>query len=358
MSTWKSCVAVLLCSLIAPLHAQPPTAPAPASTVAVTDLATVTVSGVQPGPGLWKVSRGEHVLWLLGVIPSLPEHMQWQSDEVAQVIAQAQEVILPPKVKLKVDVGFFGKLFLLPSAYGARKNADGRTLAEVLPAVLYARWQALKQTYLARNHAIERWRPIFAAMELRQKALRQHGLRSSSAIRATVEALATQHGVKQTATEYQLVIEHPRAAIKAFKASAPDDVTCFARTLESIEHDLPTMTARANAWAIGDVATLRQLPDSHYRDACMAALTEAGFAHQLGLNDVPARVEAIWQQAARRALATNRQSVALLPMDELLAPDGYLAHLQAQGYTVEAPDDDERADAASVPATAGSTAGP
>ena len=346
-----------LCALLigligsAAVHAQ--SAPAPASSVPITDLTTVAVSGVQPGPGLWKVSRGEHVLWVLGVMPAMPEHVQWRSQEVADVIAASQEVIEPPRVKLTADVGFFGKLLLLPSAYGARKNEDGRTLQEVLPPSLYARWQPLKAKYLGNDRGIERWRPFFAAMELRKQALKRQGLGSSGAIQHTIDALATQHGVKLTHTDYTLKIEHPRDAIKAFRRAAPGDITCFARTLDSIEHDLPAMTARANAWAVGDIATLRAMPDSDYRDACVAALSNAGFAHELGISDVPARIEAVWLAAARHALATDTQSFALLPMPELLAPDGLLAKLQKEGYAVLAPDQEDDPPSA-TPASAAS----
>lgn len=317
--------------------------PAVAASVPIVDLQSVTVSGVQPGPGLWKVSRGTHVLWVLGVMPAMPERVQWRSQEVTAAIAASQEVIEPPRLKLDVDTGFFGKLLLLPSAYGARKNEDGRTLQQVLPPSLYARWQVVKAMYLGSDRGIERWRPIFAAMELRKQALKRQGLRSSASIQHTIDALAAAHGVKQTATDYTLKIEHPRDAIKAFRQAGPGDLTCFARTLDSIEHELPAMTARANAWAVGDIATLRKMPDSDYRDACVAALSGAGFAHQLGISDVPARVEGVWLAAARHALAADQQSFALLPMPELLASDGLLAKLQAQGYAVLAPDQDEDA---------------
>jgi acyl-CoA reductase-like NAD-dependent aldehyde dehydrogenase len=82
---------------------------------------------------------------------------------------------------------------------------------------------------------------------------------------------------------------------------------------------------------------LRELPDSDRRDACVAALTGAGFAQTLGLDDVPAKQRAVWLAAARKALAANAQTFALLPMDELLKPDGYLAALQAEGYRIDAP---------------------
>jgi hypothetical protein len=317
-----------------PVFAQSSVAPPPQ----VAELPAVVVSGVQPGPGLWKVSRGDHVMWVLGTLSPLPRAMQWQSREVEEAIAGSQQVLLEPSVQLKADIGFLGKLFLLPAAYGARKNDGGATLQQVLPPPVYARWQTLKQKYLGDDRAVERWRPLFASQELYRKALKANGLSRSGGVRANVDALAKRHGVPELATDYHVLIEHPRAAIKAFKQAAPRDVTCFIRTLDSVEHDIPAMTARANAWATGDLQALRELPDSDRREACVAALAGAGFAQALGLADVPAQQRATWLAAARKALAGNAQTFALLPMDELLKPDGYLAALQAEGYQVDAPE--------------------
>ncbi|MEO8778481.1 MAG: TraB/GumN family protein [Rhodanobacter sp.] len=316
----------------------PPPPPVPAN---VANLAAVVVSGVQPGPGLWKVSRGGHVMWILGTLSPLPRAMQWQSHEVDQVMAASQQVLLQPSVRVKADVGFIGKLFLLPSAYSARKNADGRTLQQVLPPSVYARWLVLKQKYIGKDRGIEGWRPLFASQELYRKALKANGLSRSGGVKTNIDALAKRDGVPQLSTDYTVQIEHPHAAIKAFKQAAPHDITCFIRTLDSVEHDMPAMTVRANAWATGDLQALRQLPDSDRREACVAALTAAGFAQTLGLNDVPAKQRALWLAAARKALATNAQTFALLPMDELLKPDGYLAALQAEGYRVESPEEQD-----------------
>lgn len=345
---------LLLSSLLVatPLAAQD--LPAPPSTVDIPVLAPVTVSGVQPGPGLWKVSRGGHVLWLLGTTSALPANMQWRSDEVERIVAGSQEVIRAPRVKFKLDIGFFGKLFLLPSAFSARKNPDGKTLDQVLPAPLYARWAALKARYIGSDHGIERWRPIFAGMELYKKALKKSGLRSGGQIEDTVEGLAKQHGVKIVDATYQVEIKDPRGAIKAFKAAGPEDTECFSRTLDSVEHDLPAMAERANAWSTGDIATLRRLPDSRFRDACAEALTEAGFARQLGISDLPAKVSATWLATARQALTNDTQALAVMSMDQLLTSDGLLAKLKAEGYTVQAPEGDD----AGAPAPAGSVGTP
>jgi len=316
-------------------------------------LTPVVVSGVVSGPGLWKVSRGGHVLWVLGTLSPLPGHMQWESHQVQQVLAQSKQVLLQPKLELKADIGFFGKLFLLPSAYSARKNPDGKSLDQVMDAPTYARWLALKQKYIGHDNGIERWRPLFAAEELYRKALKANGLSRDGGVPGAVAQLAKNDGVPETPVQYRVEIEHPRDALKAFKAAAPSDMECFNRTLDAIERDLPAMTARANDWATGDLDALRAQPDSHRRDACVTAITSAGFAKQLGLADVPAQLEAAWLAAARDALAKDGTSFAMLPMDELLAPDGYLARLKAEGYTVEPPPGLDDA-----PAAAGSAAVP
>ena len=51
----------------------------------------VLVTGVQPGPGLWRVTRptddGEHVLWIMGQYHTLPKKMEWRSRELEAAIA-------------------------------------------------------------------------------------------------------------------------------------------------------------------------------------------------------------------------------------------------------------------------------
>lgn len=314
------------------------TAPPPPTPTNVAELAAVMVTGVQPGPGLWRVSRGSHVMWVLGTLSPLPRSMQWTSRNVDQVISESQQVLQPPTVQFKADVGFFGKLFLLPSAYSARKNDDGRTLQQVVPPPVYARWLVLKKKYIGDDRGIERWRPLFAAQALYKKALKANDLSKSGGVEHSIEATAKRYGVREVSTSYHVVIEHPHAAIEAFTRSAPHDITCFIRTLENVERDMPAIKARANAWASGDLQALRELPDSARRDACVSAIADAGFAHTLGLDDVPAKLEATWLAAARAAIASNAQTFATLPMDELLKPGAYLSKLQAEGYEVEAPE--------------------
>src|SRR6478609_5064912 len=106
--------------------ATPPAAETPADTAT---LETVLVTGEQPGPGLWKVSKGDHVLWILGAQYPLPKNMTWRGRDVEQTIAESQAVIADATPKLELN--FFHKLTLLPAVYGARKNDDGETLQQI-----------------------------------------------------------------------------------------------------------------------------------------------------------------------------------------------------------------------------------
>lgn len=308
---------------------------------AAAELPTVVVSGEQPGPGLWKVSSGDHVLWILGSLSPLPKNIHWQAKEVEAAIASAQLVLQPPRVKVKADVGFFGKLALIPSLVGVRDNPDHKTLQQVVPADLYARWIALKTKYFGagRGRNIETWRPIFAAIELWNEAIRKAGLTRSDIAGDVVDAATRRAKLEPVTPTYMLEVDDPRGAIKEFKQGAMDDLDCFSKTLDRIDGDLDTMTVRANAWATGDVAKLRTLPDSDQREACIAAVTGTRLARERGVVDLPERIENVWIEAASAALAKNAVTFARLPITDLLAKDGYLAKLKAKGYTVEAPDE-------------------
>ncbi|MGH8214996.1 MAG: TraB/GumN family protein [Rhodanobacteraceae bacterium] len=330
--------------------------PAPASSI--TTLQAINVTGVVPGPGLWKVSRGDHVMWVLGVVPTLPAGIEWRSAQVAQAIAGSQAVLESPGVKLKVDSNWFGKLFLLLPVYRAQRNPDGKTLHDVLPPAIYARWYYARERYFGDDYSVERYRPIIAAAKLMKKALKANNLRGDGEIRDAIEALAKQHGVARVDTRTTLEIRHPHQAVKAFVAAGPDGIACLGLVLDLVEKEIPDVRARANAWATGDIATLRRVRESAYRDTCKSAITGAGFAKSLGIENLPVEIEAHWLGAAEGALAANAQSFAVLPMPELLDSDGYLAALRARGYTIASPDDEapgEAAPATSVaPASAGS----
>ena len=340
-------------------------APAPPASVArptpaqITELQGVSVSGVQPGPGLWKVSRGEHVLWVLGTLAVLPKGMQWQAREVQAAIASSQQVLDKPQLKFDAKLGFFGTLGILPSLIGLRNNPDGRHLVDVVPPDQYARWLVLKAKYLGHDAGVERQRPIFAAFALFIAAIKAANL-TDDMIEPVLKKAARQHGLTPTPVAYTVTVDAPRAVVQDFKKSPLQDSSCFAKTLDHLDSDVALMRARANAWASGDLDALSQLPLSDQLQVCLAAVNQSGMADELGLTDVEAHIESTWVAAAEKALAANRVTFSQLPMERLLGPRPYLSALQAQGDAVTPPEGlghEAPASAASAPAHAVSAAG-
>lgn len=333
-----------------------PAAPAASSDV-LQVLDTVVVSGIQPGPGLWRVEKDGRVMWVLGTLAPLPKRMEWNSAEVEAKVAASGVVLMPPTVTVNAKGAMFGGLFLVPSMLKARNNPDKQRLADVLPAADYARWQVLKKKYLPRDGAVEKRRPFLAAMELRQEAFEQQDLSWRDIVGRVVSRAADKADVPVERPNVLLVVENPKAAIKEFASGAVDDLACFRRTLDQVENDLGTLATRANAWAQGEVAMLRDLTYTDNAQACTDALLGTGLAKRSGFSDLPARVQAEWMAAAEKALATHAESFAVLPMARVVGASGYLVALEQRGYRVTAPDEaraaDEAAASAGAPAAAG-----
>lgn len=336
---------ILAGGMLAAAHASPPAPAAAAGEGTVVDMAPVLVTGAQPGPGLWRVSRGDHVLYILGIQSPLPAGMQWQPDEVREVLAEAGTVLDAPGVSVDAKVGFLRGLALAPSAYRAMRNPDGDRLEDVLPPALYARWSALKTRYLGGDRGIEKKRPVIAAYQLYKAAVEQHGLRTTSVVRPVVASALEPRGMKPVSTLLKLKIEDPRRALADFRAeeTRPQDLECLVRTLDLIEHELPQVSRRANAWATGDVAALRAMPAAGSQVlACLTAWAQTDTARKRGFTDLDRQVRERWVEAATAALGEHPVSFAMLPIDSLLHDrGGFLSALQARGCRVQAPDETE-----------------
>jgi hypothetical protein len=213
----------------------------------------------------------------------------------------------------------------LPSLIGVRNNPDDKKLRDVVPSDLYARWVPLKEKYIGGGNKVESWRPIFAALELYNAAIRKDGLTDKLIAQKAVTAAARHAGVKITT---------PQVAVKT---TVLGDTDCFRKTLDRIDTDLATMTARANAWSTGDLDALRRLPYTDQMTVCQAALSETQFTQTHGLEGISAHAHQAWLDAAVAALEKNKVTFATLPIARLLKPDPYLSRLRALGYTVEEP---------------------
>lgn len=309
----------------------------------ITDVEVVLVSGQYTGPGLWKVSKGDHALWILGTVSPVPKGMDWYSPQAESVLARTQEIIGAPGFVSSVGVGgMFKMAFAVPTMLRARRNPDGKTLRDVLPADLYARWSVLKPVYLGNDMSVEAWRPMFAAGELYQAAIKRSGLIAGTGVGKRlgerIGEVEKEHKIKRTSTTISTEIKDPKGLAKSFARAELDDVQCFRSVLDRLELDVANAAQRANAWAGGDITELTRLFRRGDVTPCYEAMAKTEAARSLGLENAIARSQVLWLKAAEAALAANHTSFATLPVGELLQANGLLARLQAKGYAVVAPE--------------------
>lgn len=308
----------------------------------------ITVTGEVPGPGMWKVTRADdpegHVLWILGSAPPTPKKMKWRSKQVEAAIASSQEILLGAKLDFVPDkeIGFFKGLTLLPAALGARKNPDEAKLQDLVPASDYERWLRLKKRFLGRDSGVERWRPIFAANELREEALDDLKLRESGLVSDAVEKLAKTHKIKTTqpSVEFKFSTKDIRAKIKQFSKEQLADLDCFSKILDLVDAiaSKETTEARALAWAIGDIEALTNIePLPNYIPACQAAIMSSQIAQEVVPADIVVQLKAAWLEEAEQALARNKSTFTYMSFAELVTPEGQLATLRTKGYVIEEP---------------------
>jgi hypothetical protein len=318
-------------------HAAPPAEP-PAVTDAAPEAvpATVVVEGRRPGPGVWKVSKGTHVMWVFGTYAPLPQKMEWDASRVERLVAKSQEVLMPPVAK--AHIGFFRGLTALPSLIGIKRNPDDAVLHDVVPSDVYAHWTVLKAKYIGNDDGVEHYRPVFAGEELLLAGLKQSGLSYVGEVLGTIGDIAKKNKVKLSDSGYDVMLDDPRKLVRDFKNSQVDDLVCFTKTLDSLDIDLETMRVRANAWANGDIGEIRGLNFAERQDACLDAILNSSIAKDAAaLRQMRERLRTAWLKAAERALASNASTFAVLEIQDIVGPTSYLSGLQARGYAVESP---------------------
>src|ERR1700759_1287984 len=307
--------------------------PAPSATPTVDDTSTeeVVVEGEHEGPRMWRISSGDHVLWILGTITPLPRKMTWQSDAVETVLHETQEV-LPAWPSIGVGANPFTALRLYFTWRKIQKSPDHMKLQEQLPPELYARFSALKARYAPKDAKLEELRPMLAGGRLLDEGFDVSGLTMKNEVQQTVLKLASKQGVKVHQTKMK--VEDPVDILKDLGETPKDsEIACLGAIVSRIETDLGPMQARARAWALGDVDTLRSLPHSvDDRIACLAAVSSSERIRNLVI-----RAQDDWLIEAEDALARNKSTLAVQSMDRLLGNDGILTTLRTKGYKVEGP---------------------
>jgi hypothetical protein len=291
------------------------------------EMPVVLVTGVQQGPALWKVSSGDHVLWILGEISPYPRKLKWRSKEFERLLRDSQELLIDFSGYWLMDEDDASAL-----ARASRLPA-GTVLRDVISPELHARLEATASRF--GHPRIEELRPFAATNRLVASAMEALDLERFS-VRFAAAQLAEWRGSKVT------VFAVPEIAFEKRLEDwqhASNEV-CLKRLVDVIEDGGSGVLRLANAWSVGDIPALRALVPQYsfsrdgFRAGDCAAAMHGG---EEQARDYELRRVRSWIDEAERALKENRSTLAIVLMSELLEPDGYLAELRARGYEILEP---------------------
>ncbi len=287
----------------------------------------VLVLGEQPGPGLWKVTSGEHVMWILGEISPYPRKVKWRSKRFENLLGNSQEVLLDFSGYWRADHTGTRKLAM------AEMLPTGVKLKDVISPELYKRVQSTARKF--DTTGLEDLRPFAATNRLVVSAMDHMDMKSFSA-RFSTEQLARKNKLKVT----RFAVPELPFEDRLQNWQQDSNAVCLEQLVATIGDGGDGVRRLANAWSQGEIATLRELVPlySFSRDGFRAGPCAA--AMHGGEKQAAAykrkRTQS-WLAQAKRALRSNPRTMAVVPMSELFASDGYLAALRAEGYEIEEP---------------------
>jgi hypothetical protein len=308
----------------------------------------IVVTGRQPGPPLWRVVNGDNVLWIFPQLAPVPKDMVWDSDKVAAVIAQAQEALEMPDIGADISP----RLYLNPinlfrgARLAKRLSSDpgGRTLAQILPPDVHSRFRALAAKYFPKDaDELEALRPAFAAGRMVGIVESKEGLGGDAGIMKAIDKLVRRNrDLKRTEIKVDVDLKGgfgdlaERAEAMTASLDPALELRCFEAQLGRMENDIDEMRRRASTWARGYIDDFRgvALPGSD-DDTCLVLIVAS--SERDTIEATRAKLENLWLENAERALRANRGTFAILPIAELLRPEGPIAKLKAKGYEVREP---------------------
>jgi hypothetical protein len=292
----------------------------------------VLVSGEQPGPALWKVSSGPHNLWILGEVAPLPRKLKWRSKQFEVLLANAQEVILHNSAHTDQgrQAAELARAVELPAQ---------QSLRDLMSPALFARVKAVANIYGV-NEPLESLSPPVVATRVANASLKSLDLRMVP-VQVSVENLARKANVR--ITRYSTWNSATDIPFEERLQTVKDNATAVCpleRLVQVLGDGGAGVRSLANAWAVGDIDALRRLvpdyglfTDGFRSTTCIAA----AYGGQKSFDEYTAKRTNSWLTEAERALRENENTVAVVPIPELFATDGYLAALRARGYEVVEP---------------------
>ncbi|ESQ81047.1 TraB/GumN family protein [Asticcacaulis sp. YBE204] len=282
------------------------------------DITEVVVRAPNSGPAMWKLTRGDSTVWVLGTLILMPEGLKWDQKRLARTLNGAQWLITPAISQSDpTRATELQKIARLPN--------NGR-LYDVLSETVYARFEDVAQREHLAINDYNRLQPVIATGNLSRDVLNAHGL----SIRAVYDQMTTT--VRKSKVKVRRAGHYDQSALITYYAGldTASAEACTVNGLDGLDYDLRTTKDMARAWAVGDlkgVMALYREPD--FLTCVLSGETTAALYQTYAIDHMTAVLDA--------ALNVPGKSVAIVPFDDLLRKDGVLDRLRLKGVDISAP---------------------
>lgn len=283
----------------------------------------LVIEGRAPGPALWRVRRGEAEVVVLGSLTPLPHQLKWSSPRLDRALAAADALLVPPQGRPRL-VDLPGMTLRLASL----RQGLGQKLEANLSPALRARFVQTREGLGIGPGRYDHWKPAIAGFMLladfREKAGLSTGKPATSVVR-----MAKADGGRGPKIQ-PLADIHLGAMVKSAASLTPaQNEACLTAALNDIDAEAAHARTAAQAWAIGDLATVRANATADLLDRCLLQLPSAA---ALLDQDTAESVRTI-----KGALSRPGTTVAIIDLRLLLRANGVLDRLKADGAEISVP---------------------
>ena len=294
----------------------------------------------QPGPRMWRISKEDHELWIIGTVSPTPIDLQWNSRQVQAVMKEADELLIPAVYGMRFSGNLFTVLRYVPKLIELRNNPDKAQLRDLLPPDQFARWRKLHfEAYGEPPGDDQHWRPLFIADMLYDQTLASRKLTRRDVVWPRLNALAKESNVPthRRAFPVDLGVKQMKPLITEFRDLPREaEINCLIATMDHIEQQVPVIVERAHAWAVGDPEVLNSdMAWASRKECSLDALLDSSLHERFEAQAEKGRE--YWRGIVSYALLSKKSTVTAIPIRELTGSDGLFDYLRTSGYLIESP---------------------
>jgi hypothetical protein len=315
-------VAISLLMTAQAVQAQDVAAPATDTSAVVEEL---VIEGRPMGPALWRVKRGDAVVVVLGGLVPLPHQLKWTSPRLERALGTADLILVPPQGRPQLT-----DLPGMTLRVARLRQGLGQRLEPNLSPALRARFVQARERLAMGPGRYDHWKPAIAGFMLLADFREHEGL-STGKPATTVQRMAKAQRGRRLKIQPMADI-HLGAMVKSAANLTPaQHEACLTAALNDIEAETARARMAAQAWAMGDLVTVRANASADLLDRCL-----------LQLPSLTSLLEQDTAQSVRslnQALTHPGTTVAIIDLRLLLRADGVLDRLKAQGAEISVPKD-------------------